>query len=110
MTGPPAVRPCIQSAPPVNRAQSTVMVRLADGELAGRVSRDFAERLISSGAAQAVGKLRVRYVRLQPGFVIAKSCHGWALIEEERRKHGDNAVRRGMIALDRRPLKWQAPK
>ena len=110
MIGPPAARPAIQSAPSDNRAQSTVMVRLADGELAGRVSQDFAERLLVSGRAQPVGKVRLRYVRLEPGFVIARSCHGWALIEEERRKHGDNAVRRGITALDRRPLKWLARK
>jgi hypothetical protein len=110
LRGPPTLRASIQSAPSVNRAQSTVMVRLADGELAGRVSQEFAERLLFSGAAAPVGKVRLRYVRLQPGFVIAKSCYGWALIEEERRKHGDNPVRRGVTALDRRPLKWQAPK
>ena len=31
--------------------------------------------------------------------MIAKSSHGWALIEEERRKYGDNAVRRGITAF-----------
>jgi hypothetical protein len=107
MTGPPTAQPFTQSAPSVNRAQSTVMVRLATGELAGRVSQDFAERLLLSGVAQPIVKVRLRYVRLEPGFAIVKSCHGWALIEEERRKHGDSAVRRGFTALDRRPLKWQ---
>ena len=43
MRGPPTLRASIQSAPSVNRAQSTVMVRLADGELAGRVSQEFAD-------------------------------------------------------------------
>lgn len=110
MTGPPAVRPPAKSAPSVNRAPQKVMVRLASGELAGRVSQDFAERLLDSGAGRAVGKVQLRYIRLEPGFVVAKSCQGWALIEEQRRKHGDIAVRRGVTACDRRPLKWQEPK
>ena len=108
MTGPPAARPSIQSAPSFNRARATVMVRSASGELAGRVSEDFAERLLTSGAAQAVGKLRLRYLRLEPGFVVDRASAGWALIEEERRKHGDKAVRRGISACDRRPVKWQS--
>ena len=109
MTDPPAKWPS-PSAPSVNRAQPTVMVRLASGELAGRVSQDFAERLLDSGAGRAVGKVQLRYIRLEPGYVVAKSCQGWALIEEQRRKHGDVAVRRGVTACDRRPLKWQGPK
>src|SRR5437899_2603810 len=44
------------------------------------------------------------------GIVISKTFGGWALIEEERRKHGDNAVRRGIISCDRRPLCWEPPK
>jgi hypothetical protein len=86
-----------------------VMVRMAGGELAGRVSQEFAERLLTSGAAQPIGK-RLRYIRLELGFVIEKSCSGWALIEEERRKYGDEAVRRGVMSCDRRPLKRQMPK
>jgi hypothetical protein len=86
------------------------MVRTADGDLAGRVSSEFAETLLASGAAQRVGKKRLRYLRLEPGIMIAKSSRGWATIEEERRKHGDNAVRRGAMAFDRRPLKWQSAK
>ncbi|HXI43674.1 MAG TPA: hypothetical protein VNH18_05280 [Bryobacteraceae bacterium] len=82
---------------------------MADGELAGRVSGEFAETLLASGAALRVGKERLRYLRLEPGIVITKSTHGWGLIEEERRKHGDNAVRRGAMALDRQRLKWQSP-
>jgi hypothetical protein len=109
MTGPPAARPATQSAPSVNRASNTVMVRMADGELAGRVSEELANRLVASGAAKPIGKVRLRYLQLQSGFVITKSSQGWALIEEERRKHGDNAVRRGLMSNDRRPTKWQAP-
>ena len=108
-TGPPAARSFAESAPSVNRAQQTVMVRLHNGDTVGRVSVVFADILLTSGAAQPVGKTRLRYVRLEPGIVISKSSHGWARIDEERRKHGDSAVRRGLVALERRSLKWQAP-
>jgi len=86
------------------------MVRLATGELAGRVSIEFAERLLNSEVGKAVGKARLRYIRREAGFVLAKSCRGWALVEEARRKYGDDAVRRGMMSLDRRPLTWQSSK
>jgi hypothetical protein len=85
------------------------LVRLHGGELAGRVSPEFAESLLASGAAKAVGKNRLRYLRLEPGIVVSQSSQGWALFEEERRKHGDDAVRRGAMAFDRRQLKWQSP-
>ena len=45
-----------------------------------------------------------------PGIVITKSSRGWELIEEERRKHGDSAVRRGLMVFERRPLKHFPPK
>ena len=109
MTGPPAARPFPESAPSVNRAQQTVMVRLHNGDLAGRVSIRFAEMLLAEGTALPVGRQRVRYLRLRPGIVIAKSSRGWAVIEGERRKHGDSAVRRGVRAFDRKSLKWQPP-
>ena len=93
-------------APTANRAQQTVIVRMYDGELVGRVSAEFAERLLMSGAAQSIGKERQRYVRLAPANVMAGSSSGWALIEEERRKHGDAAVRRGLMACDHQWLKF----
>ena len=110
MSGPPAVRPSTRPAPSVNRALQPVLVRLHNGDLAGRVSIEFAERLCASGAALPVGRERLRYLRLLPGIAIERSSLGWAIIEEARRKHGDNAVRRGVMAIDRRPLKWQSPK
>lgn len=110
MTGPPTARRSSEPAPTANRAQPAVLVRMHDGELAGRVSIGFAGSLLASGAAKAVGKNRLRYLRLEPGIVIPKSSHGWALLEGERRKHGDDAVRRGAMAFDRRPLRWQSPK
>jgi len=58
------------------------MVRMHDGELAGRVSIEFAERLLTSGAAQRIGREKLRYVRLVPGIVMARSSSGWDLIEE----------------------------
>jgi hypothetical protein len=109
MTGPPAGRPFAESAPSVNRAQQTVMVRLHNGDSVGRVSVVFADILLTSGAAQSVGKTRLRYIRLEPGIVISKSSHGWTTIDKERRKYGDSAVRRGLMAFERRSLKWQAP-
>ena len=110
MTGPPVARPLTKTAPSDNRAQQTVIVRMHDGELAGRISVVFAEWLLESGVAQPVGKTRLRYIRLGPGIMISKSPHGWALIEEERRRYGDNAIRRGLVSFDRRSLKWQRPK
>jgi hypothetical protein len=110
MTGPPALRPFAEPAPSANRAPQTVLVRLHNGDLAGRVSIEFAEMLLASGAAQPVGRRSLRYIRLRPGVVLAKSSRGWALIEEERRKHGDKAVRRGVMAFDRRSLKWESRK
>jgi len=106
MTGPPAAWPATQLAPSVSRAQQSVMVRMHDGELAGRVSIEFAERLLTSGAAQRIGREKLRYVRLVPGIVMARSSSGWDLIEKERRKYGDTAVRRGIMACDRCRLKW----
>lgn len=108
--GPPIVKSCFEAAPTVNRAQPTVLVRMHDGELIGRVSIGLVETLLASGAAKAVGKDRVRYLRLEPGIVVSKSSLGWALFEEERRKYGDSAVRHGAMAFDRRQLKWQPPK
>ena len=110
MTGPPAVRPSTRPAPSSNRAPHAVLVRMNNGDLAGRVSLEFAEMLLNSGLAQAVGKVKLRYLRLGPGIVITNSSRGWELIEEERRKHGDEAVRRGLMACDRRPLKFHLPK
>jgi hypothetical protein len=78
---------------------------MADGTLAGRVSIGFAEMLLDSGKAQPIGKKGLRYLRLEPGVVIRESSLGWALIEEERRKHGDNAVRRGIMGCDHRAVK-----
>lgn len=82
------------------------MVRMHNGELAARVSMEFAERLLTSGAAQRIGKERLRYLRLAPGTVIERSSSGWVLIENERRQYGDAAVRRGILACDRRRLKY----
>jgi hypothetical protein len=75
-----------------------------DGEIAGRVSVEFGETLLSSGAAIAIGRDRLRYLRLEPGIVIKTSSRGWELIEEERRKHGDHAVRRALTTWERRPV------
>ena len=110
MTGPPTAMRPIETAPTVNRAQPAVLVRMHNGELVGRVSTRVADSLLSSGAAKPVGKDGWRYLRLEPDIVIPKSSRGWELFEEQRRKHGDYAVRRGAIAFDRRPLKWQSPK
>lgn len=110
MTGSPASKPATESAPSANRAPQTVLVRLHNGDLAARVSIEFAQMLLDSGAAIPVGRERLRYLRLLPGTVIAKSSHGWDVIEEARRQHGDDAVRRGLRTFDRRPLKWQPPE
>jgi hypothetical protein len=107
MTGPPAAWPPTQSAPSVNRAPQMVLVRMADGKLVGRVSIRFAETLLVSGKAQPIGQKRLRYLRLKPGIAMTESSLGWALIEEERRKHGDNAVRRGIVVWDHRATKWR---
>jgi hypothetical protein len=108
MTGPPAARPVTKTAPSDNRAHPIgILVRLADREPAGRVSEAFAERLISSGDARSFRSGSRRYLQLRPGITISPSVHGWDLIEEERRKHGDDAVRRGLASLDRPRLKWK---
>jgi hypothetical protein len=108
MTGPPAAWPPTQSAPSVNRAPQTVLVRMADGKLVGRVSIRFAETLVASDKAQPIGQTRLRYLRLKSGIVMTELSPGWALIEEERRKHGDNAVRRGIMVCDYRASKWRS--
>jgi hypothetical protein len=81
---------------------------MADGALAGRVSIGFAETLLDSGKAEPIGKKQLRYLRLEPGIVIRESSLGWALIEEERRKYGDDAVRRGITGCDHRSVKQRA--
>jgi len=68
MTGPPAGRPFAESAPSVNRAQQTVMVRLHNGDSVGRVSVVFADILLTSGAAQSVGKTRLRISDSSPAL------------------------------------------
>jgi len=80
------------------------MVRMADGALAGRVSVEFADVLLNSGGADRLGKRKLRYLRLASGIVIGESSHGWRVVEEERRKYGDNAVRRGIMHCDRRAV------
>ena len=50
MTGLPMAWPSTQSAPSANRAPQMVIVREHDGELASRVSIEFVERLLTSGA------------------------------------------------------------
>ena len=110
MTGPPAVGPHTKTAPSEHRDPPIgILVRLDGGETAGRVSEAFAERLISSGNARSLRSGWRRYLRLRPGVVIRPSLRGWELIEEERRKHGDDAVRHGLVSLDRRPVKWERP-
>jgi hypothetical protein len=111
MTGPPATRPLTRTAPSVNRAPqaSEILVRMDNGEPAGRVSQQFAEMLSASGAARSFRTGTRRYLRLRPGIIIKPNLHGWDLIDEERRIHGDDAVRRGLASLDRRPLKWERP-
>ena len=111
MTGPPAVRPITKTAPPDNRAHEIgILVRSADGEPAGRVSEVFAEWLVSSGYARSFRGSSRRYLRLRSGITISPNLRGWHLIEEERRRFGDNPVRRGIMAFERRPLKWQSQK
>jgi hypothetical protein len=111
MTGPPAARPLTKTAPPDNRAHRIgILVRSADDEPAGRVSEAFAERLVSSGDARSFRSGSRRYLRLRPGITISPNLRGWDLIEEERRRYGDNPVRRGIMAFERRPLKWQSQK
>lgn len=105
MTGPPAAWPRTQSATSVSRSAQTVLVRMADGALATRVSIGFAETLLDSGKAQPIGKRRLRYLRLKPGIVLTESSAGWALIEEERRKHVDNAVCRAIMVCDHRAVR-----
>ena len=108
MTDPPASRPLTRTAPSENRAQQIgILVCLDDGEPAGRVSEAFAERLISSGDARSFRSGGRRYLRLRSGITISPNLRGWDVIEEERRRHGDDAVRRGLASLDRRPLKWE---
>ena len=111
MTGPPAARSLTKTAPSDNRAHSIgILVRLANRELAGRVSEAFAERLISSGDARSFRSGSRRYLQLRSGITISPGLRGWDVIEEGRRRYGDNAVRRGIIAFERRPLKWQSQK
>jgi hypothetical protein len=111
MTGPPGGS-IAKTAPSDNRAHPTseILVRMDNGELAGRVSHQFAEMLSRSGAATSFRGGSRRYLRLRPGIIIRPTLRGWDLIEEERRKHGDDAVRRGLTSLDRRPLKWEPPQ
>jgi hypothetical protein len=111
MTGPPAAGLATRRAPSDNRAHpSGILVRLADGEPAGRISVALAERLTSSGDARSCRSGSRRYLRLRPGITISPNLRGWDLIEEERRRYGDNPVRRGIMAFERRTLKWQSQK
>ncbi len=108
MTGPPVARPATKTAPSDNRAHPIgILVRLADGEPRGRISEALAERLISSGDARSFRSGSRRYLQLRPGIRIRPNLRGWDVIEKERRKHGDDAVRRGLASLDRRRLKWE---
>ena len=102
MTGPPTIVRCTESAPTGNRAPQQVLVRLYNGELVGRVSLDFANDLLASGVAQQVGKTKLRYIRLEPGIFVNKSCRGWTVIDEHRQKYGDDLTRATLMHIDRR--------
>lgn len=110
-TGPPATRPATKTAPSDFRAHPIgILVRLANGEPAGRISEAFAEKLVSLGDAQSFRSGLRRYLRLRPGIRISPNLRGWDLIEEERRRYGDNPVRRGIMAFERPQLKWRSQK
>ena len=53
MTGPPAARPFTESAPSVNRAQQTVMVRFHNGDLGRACFRGLCRETCSLGSGAA---------------------------------------------------------
>jgi len=64
MSHSPTVWPRSKPAPSVNRAQQTMMVRVANGALAGRISIEYADMPPASDAPERVGGNRMRYLRL----------------------------------------------
>ena len=108
---PPAGRRVSETAPTVNRANhKSVAVPLHSGVLVAHVDSDLANEFVGCGAARSFRNGRRRYVRLERGISVQRSVTGWALIEEERRVYGDTKVRRGMMAFDRSPLRWEGPQ
>jgi hypothetical protein len=108
MNGPPAALRHTQTAPSDNRAPHVppeVLVRLFNGEPVCRVLVVTAEKLVSSGSAKSFRSGARRYLRLKPGVSITPTVRGWEVVEEARRQHGDRAIRRAFMALDRRPLR-----
>jgi hypothetical protein len=90
MTGPPALRPDYETAPPVKRANPDgIPVRLYDGALVAHVNRERANELLENGVAEAFRRGPRQYLRLRQGIDIPQTGRGWDFIEALRRWHGD---------------------
>jgi hypothetical protein len=90
VTGPPAVRPGFETAPPVKRANpSGIPVRLHDGTLVAHVSQELEGRLLVASAAESLRRGPRRYLRLRRGISIPRTERGWDIIEFLREWHGD---------------------
>lgn len=90
MTGPPAVRPNLKTAPPIKRANSDMTpVRLHDGALVAHVNRELEDRLLTEGAAESLRRGARRYLRLRQGISVPRTARGWDIMEFLRRWHGD---------------------
>jgi len=90
MTGPPATRPDLPTAPPSKRANpSGIPVRLYDGTLIAHVNSDLANEIVEAGAAEAFRRGSRRYLRLRQGIRVPRTERGWDIIECLRKWHGD---------------------
>lgn len=73
MTGPPAMQPEFQTAPPIKRAKPDgIPVRLYDGTLIAHVNQEVADRLTLVGAADSHRRGPRRYLRLVRGIHIPR--------------------------------------
>ena len=93
----------------VNQPPETVMVRSVTGRLLTRISFDAASELLAAGHAEAIGRDRVRYIRLHRDIRIERGPRGWWLVEEARRVYGDDATRRGIQATEHPRLRFVPP-
>jgi hypothetical protein len=94
VTGPPAVRPGFQTAPPIKRANPDgTPVRLHDGTLVAHVDQDLIEKLLETGDAESCRSGRRRYLRLREGISVPRTVPGWEIMEFLRKWHGDKRAR-----------------
>ena len=112
MTGPPAIRPEIQKAPPSTRANpNSIPVRLYGGSLIAHADAELADRLVQSGAGESFRSGPRRYLRLRKEISIPRTETGWDVFDLIRASVGDKAAAGYVAHKDRQSehLQYQPP-